>query len=890
VIEDYLKDISPLIHSYATVGFTQDSIKLYIENHEKLTPSILSKFPPSQALPESLTQFCFPWGSELISSTYSSASCYSFILANDDGSSLYCTCHKTYIPIHQNNQNNQKFKTRRMSIKTSDPLDLPSFDTCTLYSSKSYSSSALSNQNSPRETESLYIPKCILLISKAGFIETFQNILKEIIKMTSGPLLFPIECYIAHLVLQVPYPPRGQCKIIYQLGCKNFTFGLPEENELPLLDINIGTLFHYLSLKSVLILFRQISTEQSIVFLSSNENLLALCSYTLLSFLFPLKWYLLYAPILPENLIDYLYSPVAFVFGMHSKYRDSVYARCNGSVLIVDLDRDKIEMNLQAVKISQQNRTFGSSLLALPVHYGSKLKKRLQNILKKFPNESKFKLKSPRLDEISCNKIRECFFQFFVSILMNYSSYLNENWKESMNTSLFKHKEFSQQSREKNCKYILKLTRTQMFANFCQARLKPKTLEEESEKLLFDDHIRAKLNRSKLRSKKLSTAFIDNPDLKVKKEQVTEKLSKFYKSQGQIQYRVFPDFNLDILTEFGLPFPKAVQFTRFIEPFVNSGTDPKIICESDDDFIYCCWIEMWVSTLWYQEILEQSQRLKELTKVLETITTKCSFSPDPLYKLILESCMSYSPSMALPVFSVMLRSYVLINPDIIRILRKVISKLFLVYVQPDSDQSCMLTNSESTPVCSSKYKKRIFIDSKNSSKQEVSFVLQDYCRNCEKELNADKIKNGWENTGDEIKCSCGAQIKPNLRVKIQIDSIGHNRFSTETVTFLNPRGLKGVLSELLSENENKFHLDVDNLRSENSFVFWNLVWHFYKANLPYDFIMPYENETFNNSYFNINNEAVDIQVSDDKECQTDWDMSSVEDALSKFYETVSLDD
>ena len=360
-----------------------------------------------------------------------SLSQYNFILTNDDGSYLYCSSVKTYMPISEGSATFSKGKTRRLSIKNSDPLDLPSFD-ISYYLTGRNRDNTINNDfsagKSPRDSESLFIPKTIVLVSKAGFLDSMQNLLRELVKLSSNPLLFPIECYVAHLVLQVPYPPREAHKISYSLGAKTFNFSFPEANQLPLLDSNLGTLFSCLNIKNILILFRHISTEQSVVFLSSNENHLMTCSFTLLSLLFPLKWSLLYSPILPEKLIDYLYSPVAFIFGMHSKYRDPVYARCNGSVLIVDLDRNKIEMNLQAVKISQQTRAvIGSNLLPLPVHYGSKLKKRLKNILKKSPIGPKYKLLSSKLDENSCLKIREIFFQFFVSILMTYKKFLNED-------------------------------------------------------------------------------------------------------------------------------------------------------------------------------------------------------------------------------------------------------------------------------------------------------------------------------------------------------------------------------------------------------------------------------------------------------------------------------
>ena len=892
-IENYNKEITRLIYAYTTIGFTQESIKSYVERGEKLIPTILSQFPPKEILPDSITQFCFPWGTDVLSDINQGSknleAQYNFIITGDDGSSLYCSCVKTYIPVFEGHGIMQRVKARRQSIKSTDPLDLPSFDTTYFATSRNrntMSVNGFSAGNSPRETGSLLVPKCILLISKAPFFDTLLNVLKDIIKLSTNPLLLPLECYISHLLLQVPYPPRGMIKVIYQLGARIFNFSFPNINQLPLLDTNLAILFNCLNLKNVLIVFRHVSTEQSVVFLSSTENTLTSCSYSLLSLLFPLKWSLLYSPILPEKLIDYLYSPVAFVFGMHSKYRDSVYARCNGSVLIVDLDRNKIEMNLQAVKISQQTRiSAGNNLPTLPIHYGEKLKKRIKSILKKSPIGPKSRLISPKLDECSVEKIREYFFQFFISIFLSYSKYLNPTYHENTHSSIFEHEKFVSGFRERNCKYMSKIIKTQMFANFCQSRLRPKNSEESWENLLFDDNIQAKLNRSKLRYTKKPTKFIEDATVAQKKEYKVIKLYDCYKSQGQIQYSIYPDFNLDILAQYGLPYPKCPQYTSIQDLANQAPIEMTTICQTDNDYIYCCWIQLWSASLWYQHDIEHNQRLRELTKILEMINSTCKFSSIRLYKRLLESCMAVNPSLALPIFSIMSHSSVLINFEIIKLLRKIISKLFISSSAVNSDQSWLFTNSESiSPTISSKFKKRVFLQSKNSSKQEISFLLQDFCRNCEKELTADDIKLGWKNTGDEINCKCGAQITPNLRVKIQSDSVGQNRFSTETVRFLNPRGMKGVVDELLSEGENEFHLDIEATRSVNSLVFWNLIWHFYKAGLPYEFIMPYENEYLPSNYININYEDIDIKTCDEKECQTEWDMSSVEDALKKYFE------
>jgi hypothetical protein len=876
-IEKYLQDFSPLFQAYATIGFTAPAVKNFIERGEKLNPTILSQFPPSTSIPESILQSCFPWGVDVMGdngqSVINSSSSYNFIITNDDGTFLYCSCAKVFLSFFENSSQMQRLKSRRMSIKSTDPLDLPSFEMHfpTARNTRNTFSFGPSTENSPRDLSSLYIPKCIVLISKAGFIDRSLTLLKELVKISSSPLLIPLECYITHIMLKIPFPTRGKLKVLYHLGPKTFDFSFPVKNRLPLLDVNIGRLFSLLDLKNVLIIFRQLATEQSIVFLSSNENNLTLCSYILMSLLFPLKWSLLYAPILPEKLIDYLYSPVPFVFGMHFKYRDSVYARCNGSVLIVDLDHNKIETNLQAVKISQQTRaSIGDNLPQLPLHYGAKLKKNLKNALKKVPLAPKYQLINEKLDDSTNEKIRECFLQFFVSILQGYQKYLDFKWKEDTISNIFEHSRFLAEYREKNCKFLHLFMKTQMFANFCQSRVKQKNKEDLHEKMMFDELIQEKLNRSKLRYTKLQIKFI-NQEIPIKKEVEVEKIYACYRSKGQVQYYTYPDFDYEVLKEFGVPSkPSEPRKVKIMKPVVEIGM-PEINCKTDENFVLTTWVQLWAATLWYQQDIEHNQRLRELLTSIEKISkSKHPISPARLYKHLFESCMEVNPALALPIFSILSRTPVIINSEIIKLLRKIISKLFISFSTSNSDQSWLFTHSDSiSPTFPAKYTKRVFVEAKHSSKQEVAFLLQDKCENCEKELNADDIKTAWNLNEDGISCFCGAELKPNLRIKIQVEVLGQNKFITENVKFISPKTTKDVVDELLGEGENYLKLDVVGLRKNNNLVFWNVVWHFYKLGLPYEFIMPYESEVVQSQYININHVEVDIIATDDKQCQTE---------------------
>ena len=120
--------------------------------------------------------------------------------------------------------------------------------------------------------------------------------------------------------------------------------------------------------------------------------------------------------------------------------------------------------------------------------------------------------------------------------------------------------------------------------------------------------------------------------------------------------------------------------------------------------------------------------------------------------------------------------------------------------------------SEPKPTFPGNFTKRVFVEAKQSSKREVSFLLQDKFENCGKELNANEINKSLNSCENRINCSCGAELKLTLRIRIQVEVLSQNKFIMENPKFLNPKTTKNVVDELLSEGSNYLHFDIEALR------------------------------------------------------------------------------
>lgn len=212
-------------------------------------------------------------------------SVYSNILTDAQGDLLYCSVLKIY-------ENYTKDLDCDFTMEIEELPGLIAIDSS--YSEKNSRSSPvqplspmLSEKFTFYEPNSLLVPKGLVIISKQPLFHTFQKILMGLYKISQKKMSLPMECYITHMILQIPLPSRGQFTIRYLLESYGFSIFLPPCNKLPLLDLNLAVLFNSLDLDNLLVLFRNILLEKSIVFVSAEEQKLAYCTYAMITLIFP---------------------------------------------------------------------------------------------------------------------------------------------------------------------------------------------------------------------------------------------------------------------------------------------------------------------------------------------------------------------------------------------------------------------------------------------------------------------------------------------------------------------------------------------------------------------------------------------------------------------------
>lgn len=104
----------------------------------------------------------------------------------------------------------------------------------------------------------------------------------------------------------------------------------------------IETLFQFLSIDNIILLFKRVLLDTSNLFISEKSGRLVDCCEAIKSLIFPFKYEQVYIPNLPEGLRDRVDCPYIFMMGMvkdeYVKTKDSI----KDGTYIIDIDKDYI--------------------------------------------------------------------------------------------------------------------------------------------------------------------------------------------------------------------------------------------------------------------------------------------------------------------------------------------------------------------------------------------------------------------------------------------------------------------------------------------------------------------------------------------------------------------
>ena len=500
------------------------------------SPIISARYPTADhsdnPLNPMILQFCYPTSDVIVPSTkYEMPRFHYFVLTNDKGRKVYGTC----LTIMEEYVAEGPWKSKGVAEEESaSGIELSVCE------------------------KVLYIPKVLCLLSTWPYLSAFREYLSQLYKLATATncMTAPIERYIVNVCMEIPAPPPGAYQVQVNILDSTIRFWAPPA-KLPIAFVGVPfqILFDCLDVEHILQVWSALMVERKVLLLSSQYSILTVCAEILCSLLFPLRWSHLYVPLLPRMLCPMLDAPVPYLCGVVRETWHYAREHVSSDTIVVDLDHNQVKWGAQTPelpplpprKYSKLQATLMESVghvfwrtRGLEKEYRSLARKGMKKSTAKLRvmvgRESRWREKLSGLDnafnlaytpdshllqefsstsdeyaQSQWDQVQEGFLRFFVAVLKDYQRFLimpsvAETRKPAVRPS-FDRIAFLASQKMENVTFLMEFCMTQQFDDFITKRLYS---PGEPDLVFFDQSIDAKMNRSKLKLKKVETPFLQS--------------------------------------------------------------------------------------------------------------------------------------------------------------------------------------------------------------------------------------------------------------------------------------------------------------------------------------------------------------------------------------------
>ena len=893
----------------------------------EIKPEILSKFPPMNKnnvnVDNSIIDICFPNNFNLYEfSSRPEPEIFYFILDNSfysiDYPYKFITCLKFYESL--DNYHKLKVQLQKILGKNYDGK-IPKYDGGVsnnerfldfdesdedLYANLSYdynkSYELEYNVVSKRMNDKIkryYFPKIICFISLKPFYKEQELILRQLYHyyLNNEKNKIPIEKILLNILCNIPMPPNGLFEISYKFNNdeneKNKIFNeikikQHKYNELKNIDYYLNIMLTIFNVDNIIEIFKYSIYEIKTIIFSSKINDLCFFINGILSMLYPFQYSFQVSSCVPNNAFDVLESISPYLFGINQKYTESFFIdnkiEIEGEdLMIIDIDSKKL---IFKIKNKENYPDF-------PRPYFKKLKSGLEECMKK----QKTLNKEEKLREL--NLFSSIFFDLFLSILNDYSNFLNKDYfvnklkyKNSNIQGLFKINEFINNHYSNERAFCQKLVSSQMFSDFIFKKMLPKNINDKMDILFLDESINKKNNdKILLFGKKKALYLLTSKEYhykhiyivpKVKELSKEEKYryeDKLYKLKnlylGQFieneynnnteendfifNYTLFPILNNDYFYEpnYDYFFTTMTNDIERINTDILSKSNKNSIEGNEEEmlnYIYLAYIELWGYSYYYQSLSEKDYRFDQLLSVLD----KVFHHEIEIFNLLFESLNKFHEIDKLLKLYERLLSYK-INPSnyIYSIISKIIEKDKINIKSDDKNsndiEKYLRSLKNKSNILDNDFQRRIFRseNEKNIFGDLVIFKTTQNCPECGKLIDIEEISMNFRNMKKDsfwAQCPfCNKYIIPKLNVKLgkEINNGQNPESNSKPTNFIlhSPYELKVNLKEIIDKDRCQF-LVVEKFKTEYPSLFWSCIWYFRLNKLDYDIMLPYESNIF----------------------------------------------
>ena len=767
-------------------------------------------------------------------------------------------------------------------------------------------SSFINNNN--KTYRKYYIPKCICLISIYPFIIELTKILNLIYQYSQMDRVdIPLEKIINNLVLEVPKPPRGLYSIEYSLFDKTYILQNSRLNNLFLVTVEFDKLFMRFKTEQILTIFQYLMLGIKIVFFSSKIEDLTPIIFSMLILVHPFKYPFPVVSVLPKESYNLIDNITPEILGVNEKFYHAFFTDndidITDHLLVVDID-EQILIPLKPKNLEE--------LPSLP----KKLKEDLLKKIKKYISEIQNKNKGEKKVSIKMFQyiIRNYFLEFQAELLKNYPDYLNNNIYKHPNENPFKVKKFLTSVSKSDYAFYEKFIETQMFNDYITQRMMPKDKEEQTSVLYFEEKIFELNNMNNKIIYLNSSLFNFNNVYKVPKVKPclkdsllcfytneknqklllldgilinnnlnNEKIGNYntnnqnlnYNNQPYFSYILFPKLKNDLFFEneiktYYLDLSIFNEIKNNNSELISKSHLNRVENQTNEitNYVYILWLKVWAHTFYYHDKQEQKYRYIQMIKVFNKVNQHEMNVLSNLFQSLIKA--NADEDLILHLYIKILKCKLSPSIDIFNTIKNLIRKKTKNHNLNSTEINKYLSYKANFPVFKEDVNKKNF--RKRTMKniydmfinEKVSFVFEEICDNCDQKIDIYSFLRNINNINNDIvwaKCPhCEFSYLPKIKVIYgneinKNDKLKQSTSIVDEVILYSPKTLKTNFFD----NSN---IDIDKLKLNYYPIFWNLIFFFKINKLPFEFILPYEENIFNLKKRNINHFKVTFSQND----------------------------
>lgn len=183
----------------------------------------------------------------------------------------------------------------------------------------------------------MYAPKCLVIVSRQDYIDTFRNCLGIIYTVWVENLPVQLETLVGNLLGCVLVPAAGGPQVRFSIGAGDRqALQPPSAPPLPTTHTSVHMLLRLLGIHNSVTLWCAVMSEHKVLLVSLAAARLAAACRALAALMFPFRYAHVFIPLLPAGLAEVLATPTPFLIGVHSSLKEEVSELLD--VIVADLD------------------------------------------------------------------------------------------------------------------------------------------------------------------------------------------------------------------------------------------------------------------------------------------------------------------------------------------------------------------------------------------------------------------------------------------------------------------------------------------------------------------------------------------------------------------------